>query len=222
MKASIFILFLFHFLSCTNKKVEQKSFEIDLPKDYQSTESIFEVKKIAKHIGLDSLAKPSDTIRLRISIGFGIVAGINIYEIQFTDSSWSGTHYFFQDKAFIRSYLKNRQHDGFNDEIDSIWIAKKFAPLCGWENFMDTINSFGVLNIRDKNDIPDYNVVSLDGDTYVFEWSNKTKYRYYTFDGFSNSQCTENKTFQKFKIFFKSQIGFFEYCWPRCWIEKKD
>ena len=218
MKVFAITLFVFSFFSCVNKKVEPHSFEIDLPKDYATTEFIFGVKKIGKHIGLDSLTKPSDTFRLRITIGFGIAAGINIYEIKYLDSTWSGVHYFFQGKAFIRSYLKNRQHDGFNDEKDSVWIAKKFTPLCGWKNFIDTINSSGVLNIRDVNEIPDYNVVSLDGDSYVFEWSSKTKYRYYTFDGFSNSECVENKIFQKFKSFFISQLGFFEICWPNCWI----
>ena len=123
-------------------------------------------------------------------------------------------------KAFIRSYLKNRQHDGFNDEVDSIWIAKKFNPLCGWDKFMDTINSSGILNLPDQDDIPDCKIAELDGETYVFEWSNKTKYRYYTFWAYSKSPCTENKSFQNFRSFFTSQLGFFEACWPTCWINK--
>jgi len=67
--------------------LEQKTFEIDLPNNYVSKESIFEVKKIAKHIGLDSLESPSDTLKLRIYIGFGLLVGTNVYEIKFIDNS---------------------------------------------------------------------------------------------------------------------------------------
>ena len=77
MRVHIFILVFFYFSSCRTK-TERRAFEINLPKNYKTTESIFEVKKIANHIGLDSLEKPSDTIRLRISIGFGLIAGINV------------------------------------------------------------------------------------------------------------------------------------------------
>jgi hypothetical protein len=220
MKDSVLILLLFSLMSCKNK-FQQNSFEIDLPDNYQPKESIFEVKKIAEHIGLDDLENSSDTLILRIYTGFGIVAGTNVYEIKFKDSLWSGTHYFFQGKAFIRSYLKNRQHDGFNDEADSIWIAKRFNPLCGWDKFIDTINSSGILNLPDEDDIPDCKIAELDGETYVFEWSNKSKYRYYTFWASSNSPCIESKTFQNFRSFFTSQLGFFETCWPRCWVENK-
>ena len=68
--------------------------------------------------------------------------------------------------------------------------------------------------------IPDCKISGVDGETYVFEWSNKTKYRYYTFWAFNDSLCVEHKVFQNFNSFFKSQLGFFETCWPRCWEEK--
>lgn len=192
----------------------------EYPKSFQKDDFSYTLKeKLAQYIGLDSITKPSDSLIFRVWVEQSLIVGTHLYEIKFMSNTWTGTHYYFQEKASDYSYLTKRDYYGVNDEVDSFWMVKRFQPLHGWKSFADTIINSGILKLPDYRDLPVCHIGGFDGSIFIFEWSNKNKYRYYTFWADDNSQCSENVIFQEFRSFLQRQLEI-DYCRPNCRLIK--
>jgi len=217
-----FVLFL-SLIGCSNYSSNKEAFFYDAPFAKDSAfKSILadHQKRVYDFIGLKQLDKGTDSFEIRISMGYGIIAGLDIFSIRKDSSGWSGRHIYFQDTKFKQDYLGEIRYETLNTEVDSFWIAKPFKPICGWIKFIDSLNYYSLYTIRDQSQIEGCKLGGLDGTTAIIELSTKNSYKYISHWISGNSTCNEFVRFKNFIEMMERQLGM-DYCWPRCWVREK-
>lgn len=74
------------------------------------------------------------------------------------------------------------ENDNVNRDSVVFFTKETIAPRyqIRWPEFIDSLDNCNIMNLRDQSELKGYNHPN-DGDTYIVEVSDKTKYRLYTY-----------------------------------------
>jgi hypothetical protein len=171
--------------------------------------------KEARFFNLPVIYKGVDSIEMRIRPWNVFGLGISLYVLKVDSMGWKGYHY---DSYTLFHLTENGGHVTKRDSHnigDSVFMVKEFTPLCGWENFIDSIKSFKLENLPTQSLIKNFKPVTgfVDGSGYNIEIATSHSYRILSYIMPEYSSYAECKTISKFIAFLKRQLGK-DYDWP--------
>jgi hypothetical protein len=154
-----FLVFLFIDLNCYG----QKTIDTVKGRDY-SNDSWFKKDKIwDKKMGLADLLKSKDSLRIRFRDGINVVDIVMNKNGRITSSTYS---YLFK--------LNNK------NERQKVVYKKISVDKTIISEILDSLNKLDIPGFYDGYKIPGY-PVTVDGITYIFEFSTSTTYKYISF-----------------------------------------
>jgi hypothetical protein len=172
----------------------------------------------AKLFNLPLLFKNGEEFELRICpsqaawLRFGIAKDIFVFKLD--SLGWSGFHYY--------SYTSpTRGPDGLTWEGGdsaafgkNTFLVKKIKPLCGWEQFADSIGYFKIEHLPTQGLISGFKDKGiLDGHGYHFEISRPNSYRFLAYHNPQSYEYEECKKIEAFMDMMRRQLGS-DYYWP--------
>jgi hypothetical protein len=126
----------------------------DAPKIIEHNSKIFPIYSIENGV---------DSFELRLKIHPELIGATELDIIKFVDNEWIGEHLFI---------LYGREWSGW----DSVTI-KRFAPKCGWKNFIDTLYNSDLFILPSQRQIKNFEDGIDDGTNYTLELATKGRYR---------------------------------------------
>ena len=207
------------FTGCISKTQKNNAFTYEAP--YEKDPSLKRIlvenpRKICDLIGLNPLEKGTDSFEIRVTLGFGLIMGLDIFSIRKDSFGWTGRHFYFQEQSVPAFRLGEARYEMPNTEVDSIWMGKPFVPICGWPTFIDSLRFFNLYEIRDQNQMNECKLGGFDGTIAIIELATKNHYKWLHHWISGNSNCDEFVRFKEFIQMMEMQLGI-NYCWPRCW-----
>lgn len=151
-------------LKIDNKGALQKN----IPAAYNDSNAYWDfVKRETIRVGLPSIENGSASIEIRVWEDFEW--GRMVFVIRCKDSTWTAEDYIY--RAFSNGGV----------DIDSIAVdtVRLIKPKVGWNKFMNKLIDKGVLDLKDKSNIPRYPIISEFWYIAV-EIAAKNYYRYYS------------------------------------------
>lgn len=113
---------------------------------------------------ISSIEHGVDSCEIRLRVDHSIFIGTSLFTtISYQKNGWRG--------AEVSGYYNSKMHIR-----DSICI-KQVTPDCGWQKFMDTLQSFQLPMIPSQRQIKGFRDKVDDGTDYIFEIATKNSYR---------------------------------------------
>jgi hypothetical protein len=127
--------------------------------------------KLRIHIGMDSLSPQFHGTEIRIWSEYSYDKR-KVIQIRSINNIWS----FIAHRFTIKS---NKDGSDFSIEKES----EELEPVNTWNFFITRMEKYGIYNIRDFSEIPDYHL-ALGGDAIVVEIAKNNSYKKYRFPCF--------------------------------------
>jgi hypothetical protein len=150
-------------------------------------------KPYAHILRLDSLELGFTTLQIRIWLGHSMALKKHIVILKLVDTHWSGQ-------------LITLDRSGHNET----YSIKKINPKNGWKNFAEKVNSLGIINLPNSEELLNYNGCGFDGIDYKFEIATPNRYCFYYYCNPSEnmSEFWQAKNVMTFAELLEDQFNF--------------
>jgi hypothetical protein len=187
----IFIITTILLLGC-NPKCENDKFIADLPDSNKVHQPnlFYEVKKkLTDELNLEKLEVGVDSFELRLWTKIEPANLGYVFVIKKQNLNWTCIKYAFT--TLHNSEITSGPVLTFLTDIriDSFYVWKE-QPKSGWTKFFGDLKKSNIYDLRDQHEIKNWESKIDDGTTYLIEYANKEKYRFYSY---SNPSAYKDK-----------------------------
>lgn len=214
-------IFLVAVAACTSGSVQKRFFTVYPAKSSTYDSFYFNYITQSNIFNLSSLSKGVDSFEIRIWPWDAFQIGREVFIFKVDSNGWLGYHYFSNTLPIDRpDGTKLELADNFRLG-KNVLVVKKLAPICGWEKFVDSINTLHLASLPVQDSIKDFKRKGhTDGDGYLLEIATPVSYRQIYYDVPEWYDYDECKRLMRFADLLQRQLGD-DFRWPMQLITKR-
>lgn len=169
---SIYFL-LINVTSCiaqsNSNECQEKFLTKDIPARLGDSNYLTAKNNILKLIKLPELEKGFNQLQIRIWYGYPYSSSDNLILLSKSRDKWAG-----------EIWRLDYQIDSRGGS-DSIFCFKRTVnPNCGWNSFIDSLNMYNILDLKDSRSLPGYEMDG-EGQNIIVEYATCKHYRIYSY-----------------------------------------
>ena len=198
------ILILLTLISCHEKPSKTTSAELNI--FYEKT------KRATIELSLPKIEKGVDSLEIRLWSKVEVTNGGNVLEIRKINNKWTCSDYSYIETQHIKRHEISDDISFFtNFTIDTFWV-KKIEPKTGWKDFFEKLQAKKAFELPDQRTIKGWDNNVSDGISYLFEFSTKNNYRYFSYNcpDIYEKKFIECKRMTQILEIFNSEFGVFD------------
>ena len=170
----------------------------DIPARFSDSSYLKAKNSILKLIKLPELEKGFNQLQIRIWYGYPYSSSDNLILLSKIRNKWTG-------EIWKLSYQTDSK-----GVLDSILCFKKTVnPICGWKSFIDSLNMYNILDLKDSRSLPGYEMDG-EGNNITIEYANCSHYRVYSYTNpwIASTQYLEAKKIVNISGVVERQLSF--------------
>jgi hypothetical protein len=212
---NIILFFILSLIACKHRESKKTAFDFypDIKDSIQKKYLLSQINDNAALFNLPVIYRGVDSFEIRVTLWHAFDRGVNLFVFKLDSPGWSGFRYYIKSYRVKRDGIKiNAYGEEIKAEIPFMTLS--ISPKCGWRNFEDSINFYGIKSLPTQDSIRTYpHTGSLDGPGYIIEIAAKKSYRHLDYHFYESDSHDECQNIYGFVSMLQRQLDD-AYFWP--------